>query len=183
MSQKTYTLSEIKELCGRARLTITSITESIVVALNTRNGMQHLFHIKQLDPNDYIKQEPKHIKQVKEELLIEEDKQEETIFEARLTNEKERIIESFKQLNKDNEMIINEVEETTNKDEYVLMSDYDKEINDFAITPTPPTPILVQDTIKIEEKVKTKEEKPKDKKRKGRPKGSTNKAKKKTSKE
>ena len=180
MAQKKYTLSEIKELCGRARLTITSITESIVVALNTRNGMQHLFKIKQLDPNDYIKKEPKHIKQVKEQLLIEEDKKEETIFEERLTNEKERILDSFKQLNKDNETIVGSIEEPTNKDDFVLMTDYDKEVNDFATAPIPPTPIVVQDIIKIEEKIVPKEEKPK--RKRGRPKGSKNKPKKKISK-
>lgn len=136
--QKEYTLTEIKEMCGNARLTITSITDQLVMALNTKNGMQHLFRIKKLDPNDYIKKvEPKHIEQVKS-VIMEEDPAEEEMLKQRANTEKERILESFKQLNKDNANLLNDIENNApNKDDYVLITDYDKEVNDFALEPTP----------------------------------------------
>lgn len=147
--QKEYTLTEIKEMCGNARLTITSITDQLVMALNTKNGMQHLFRIKKLDPNDYIKKvEPKHIEQVKS-ALMEEDPKEEEMLKQRANTEKERIMESFKQLNKDNANLLNDTEDNaSNKDDYVLISEYDKEVNDFALEPTP----VIKEEVKLEKK-------------------------------
>lgn len=172
--QKEYTLTEIKEMCGNARLTITSITSEVVMALNTKNGMQHLFRIKKLDPNDYIKKvEPKHIEQVKS-ALMEEDPKEEEMLKQRANTEKERILESFKQLNKENINLLNDMEDTTSKDDYVLLTEYDKEVNDFALEPTP----VVKEEVKLEKKeplIKPKTTKTKGKR--GRKPGSKNKKK------
>ena len=172
--QKEYTLTEIKEMCGNARLTITSITEQVVMALNTKNGMQHLFRIKKLDPNDYIKKvEPKHIEQVKS-VIMEEDPAEEELLKQRADTEKERILESFKQLNKDNADLLNDIENNApSKDDYVLITDYDKEGNDYALEPTP---VIKEDApVKKEPLIKPKATKTKG--RRGRKPGSKNKKK------
>ena len=135
-------------MCGNARLTITRINSEDVMALNTKNGMQHLFRIKKLDPNDYIKKvEPKYIEQVKIELM-EEDPKEEEMLKQRANTEKERILESFKQLNKENINLLNDMEDTASKDDYVLLTEYDKEVNDFALEPTP----VVKEEVKLEKK-------------------------------
>lgn len=168
--QKEYTLSEIKEMCGKVKLIITNITEDYVMAINITNGMQHLFKIKKLNVDDYIKPiEPKHIKQVKNAIMEEE--LEDKALEERASTEKERIVESFKQLNKDNADLLNSLDNTPNKDDYVLMTEYDKEVNEFASEPTP----IVKEEVKPIKKDPLIT--PKTKGRRGRKLGSKNKPK------
>lgn len=134
--QKEYSVKEIKEMCGNARLTITNITSQTVTAINTRNGMQHIFKIKQLNAQEELNKHKPQIllQEIKEDSvpITKEDIREEKIMQQMAKEEKERIKQSFEALHSNK----------SKEDDYVLpdltnfgSSDptgMDAEINDFA---------------------------------------------------
>lgn len=172
--QKEYTLTEIKKVCANAKLTITIINETNVSAINTRNGMQHIFKIKKLDPNEELKKAPntKLLREVKVEnvMIQREDIRAEKQMEQVAKDEKERILQSFNKLHKEAKFKDTSTMSIAEEDDYtipnpqdLMQTDMDREINEFAKEP-----------IKVEEKPKekvllgVKEEKKSTGKRRGR---------------
>ena len=123
--QKEYTVKEIKEMCGRARLIITSIGRETVTAINDRNGIQHIFKIKKLDPNEELakSQNSKQvlIKEIKENIPpTREDVVVEKKMKQMANDEKERIKQSFEALQKGKK----------DEDQYVLPTDLHRFVSD-----------------------------------------------------
>jgi hypothetical protein len=144
--QKEYTLTEIKKVCANAKLTITNINELSVSAINTRNGMQHIFKIKQLDVEEELKKAPntRLLREIKVNDVIK--KPEDIIEEKQMAqvakDEKERILQSFNELHKKAKFKDKSTMSIANDEddgyklpitrEDLVQTEYDQEVNDFA---------------------------------------------------
>lgn len=144
--QKEYTLTEIKKVCANAKLTITNINELSVSAINTRNGMQHIFKIKQLNVEEELKKAPntKLLREVKVDEVIKEpeDIRVEKQMAQVAKDEKERILQSFNELHKKAKFKDKSTMSIANDEddgyklpitrEDLVQTEYDQEVNDFA---------------------------------------------------